>query len=125
IDLNNVLPEVDEHVDWSTIDEWEGPAHELQYDMVWEEANIGQEEGHIGDDPDVEDQEHEEQDAETGHQSDGHIFDLNQVPEGEEDHVTGAHNNVSGGPANAGVTQTKKRRFYKDDEKLAIYAELF
>ncbi|TVU45940.1 hypothetical protein EJB05_05450, partial [Eragrostis curvula] len=46
------------------------------------------------------------------------------VPEGEEDHVTGAHNNVSGGPANAGVTQAKKRRFYKDDEKLAIYAKL-
>jgi hypothetical protein len=36
LDLNAEPP-----IDWEEIGEWEGPAHELDYDLVWTDEGIG------------------------------------------------------------------------------------
>lgn len=35
LDLNAEPP-----IDWDEIEEWEGPAHDLAYDMVWTDEGI-------------------------------------------------------------------------------------
>ena len=41
IDLNLEPPDcvINEPVDWNSIAEWDGPAHELDYVMVWEDGD--------------------------------------------------------------------------------------
>ena len=33
--------EVDAPIDWETIGDWEGSAHQLEYDMVWADGTEG------------------------------------------------------------------------------------
>ena len=44
IDLNQNPPEsaLENPIDWDDIGEWDGPANELDYDMVWNDGNQGE-----------------------------------------------------------------------------------
>jgi hypothetical protein len=43
IDLNEAPPEsaLNHPIDWDEIGDWDGPAHELDYAMVWDDGNQG------------------------------------------------------------------------------------
>nr|TKW26528.1 hypothetical protein SEVIR_3G196100v2 [Setaria viridis] len=102
IDLNEEPPESVVPIDWDDIAEWDGPAHELDYDMVWDEGNQGD--------------EHEETEVEVDVDA---LQDL-VTGAGDGDHVaSGAADEDEGSGSN-----DKRRKYYPDDLKIAIYIDL-
>ncbi|CAN6360374.1 unnamed protein product [Urochloa humidicola] len=141
VDLNVEAPELGQlnPIDWDDIVEFDGPAHELDYDMVWndgiqdqagdENAVQGERDGHAA-----------AADAVQG-EGDGHAAAADAVQgegDGHADVVQGPYADVMQGDAsvsdvsltflqgsstNAG-SSGNKRRFYTDELKIAVYLEL-
>ncbi|RLM85328.1 uncharacterized protein C2845_PM04G32180 [Panicum miliaceum] len=87
-DLNHELPSWDSNtpIDWDAIGDWEGPAHDLDFHMVWDDGDdVGEEEGQ---------------------------------------HAHGDHAPTEGGLGGQQGSNVRKRKFYYDEFKIAIYVEL-
>ncbi|TVU30340.1 hypothetical protein EJB05_21955, partial [Eragrostis curvula] len=89
LDLNLEAPDSEDEnrVDWSSIGEWHGSAHELDYDMVWVDEDSGAD---LGADEGLEQVAVNEDDG----QAHAHEFDLNQVPDGDHDGIDGGAANL-------------------------------
>ncbi|EAZ32449.1 hypothetical protein OsJ_16660 [Oryza sativa Japonica Group] len=97
LDLNLEPP-----IDWDAIGDWIGPAHDLDYDMVWADAD-------------------EDADA-AGGEGDAAAGDGGAAA---GDGGTAAQDGGEGdAAAGDGGGTVKKRRFYPDDLKIAIYLKL-
>ncbi|EES12097.1 uncharacterized protein LOC8075255 [Sorghum bicolor] len=123
IDLNDELPESGDlyPIDWDEILEYHGPAHQLDYDMVWDNGSQGVQgdgaDGLQGDGSDVQQgdggdaSEHVEEQGGAGTEG-------VQLP--EVDGLQGASTNRAG----ASDSSNKRRKFYSDELKISIYLEL-
>ncbi|KAG8091102.1 hypothetical protein GUJ93_ZPchr0011g28386 [Zizania palustris] len=105
--------EINASMDWGDIDEWDGHAHELDYDMLWNDGEgicplsmlqvfwfpsclVAQ--------------------IKIAHGEDAH---------GEDDGEDARGENSGEGPhADGGGSSVRKRRFYSNELKVAIYLEL-
>ncbi|CAN6243180.1 unnamed protein product [Urochloa humidicola] len=128
VDLN-VEPEVPESgqlnlIEWDDIGEFDGPAHELDYDMVWNDGMQDQAgDGHAA----------AEQAVQGKGDVDGRTEGV-QVPAADgvqgpyADVMQGDVHDVSltflQGASTDGGSSGNKRRFYQDELKIAVYLDL-
>ncbi|KAJ1264236.1 hypothetical protein BS78_09G247800 [Paspalum vaginatum] len=97
--------ELNEPIDWDGIREWEGPAHQLDYDLVWEDHP-----------EDVNEQVEGAHRADISHDAGADVAEQVEEEQGhgaQEDHPLGEQG-----------SNRRKRTFYTDDIKIAIYLEL-
>ncbi|CAL4949559.1 unnamed protein product [Urochloa decumbens] len=135
IDLNE---EPNEHaIDWDNIVEYDGPAHQLGYDLVWEDGSQdGEADGVQGDvadgmQGDVADGVQEDvADGVQGDVADGLPDDgadglLGDVADGVQgDGAATDGVNISWLQGDAVAIDVRKRKHYPDDLKIAIYLDL-
>ncbi|CAO2204496.1 unnamed protein product [Urochloa humidicola] len=117
VDLNVEAPESAQlnPIDWDDIVEFDGPAHELDYDMVWNDG--------------IQDQAEDEDVHAAVADGDGHVAvgglqgPYPDVVQGDASVSDVSLTFLQGASTDAG-SSVNKRRFYTDELKIAVYLEL-
>ncbi|CAN6164883.1 unnamed protein product, partial [Urochloa humidicola] len=121
MDLNQIPP--DDPVDWEGIEEWDGPANELDYDMIWHDGDQGDQDG------DGTTEGVQVAAADQYGDGQGAAADQDGDAQGAVADGQGAATDVvqaEGVPTadGQGGSNNNKRRYYGDELKIAIYLEL-